>query len=627
MTMTRDELLAKLNSVEWNDIEFKEATWAVPRDALTTVSAFANTTGGHLVFGVRQANDIFEIVGVTSVDEVQNGFLGQVRDRNKISVLLPIREQLHNLLEGKVLVFFVPEARRDEKPVFINGNPRKAYVRRGSRDDTCTPEEQVRFLRDGADVRYDKEPLPDLNIERCFDAPTVRWYRQRHAERIPGRYEQLSDTEFLQQMAAIAEQQGRLVPTRAGVLVFGTDAAFRQILSRPVVDFRVYRERKADYSADVRWADRLTPIPEENLIKTWQSIVNFYTGHSEHAFAIDPGSMRRVDDPPDYVSFREAVINLLIHQDFGEQTRWPTILFFKDQSEFYNPGDAFSTLEQLIDPGEKPVRNPSIVSLFRRIGLSDQAGSGVGAIFESWRRLGNTLPVIENEKVEKTFRLRLIREKLLTEAQLLAQADIGVRLSEQEAAVFAYLTRVGHVDLIDVKGLTGLNGQGALQLVQKLTVQALVEPPAENGNLYRLAAPFRDRFQGNRDSFVEHNQSGTEILSDGRSTVQGTVQVSKPSINAGVQLAQLTAIQWAIVNNAGAPRTLAQLRVASGLKQRAHFMTQHVAPLLQGGVLRMTLPDKPTSPKQRYVLTDAGIQIKTLLGQDAPSIAGEKHTK
>ncbi|MEJ1958913.1 MAG: hypothetical protein WDM70_05215 [Nitrosomonadales bacterium] len=50
---------------------------------------------------------------------------------------------------------------------------------------------------------------------------------------------------------------------------------------------------------------------------------------------------------------------------------------------------------------------------------------------------------------------------MLTEAQLLAQASLGVSLSEQEAAVFAYLTRKGQIDLADVKGLTGLAGPGS----------------------------------------------------------------------------------------------------------------------------------------------------------------------
>jgi len=50
--MNQDELIKLLSAHEWNDVEFKEAQQAVPKNAYETVSAFANTAGGHLVFGV-----------------------------------------------------------------------------------------------------------------------------------------------------------------------------------------------------------------------------------------------------------------------------------------------------------------------------------------------------------------------------------------------------------------------------------------------------------------------------------------------------------------------------------------------------------------------------------------------
>jgi len=100
--MIRDDLLTALQSIEWNDIEFKEAAWAVPKDALSTVSAFANTEGGHLVFGVKQTNGKFTVTGVIDADQMQNTFLGQVRDTNKVSVLLPIEPKKHDLPEGIV---------------------------------------------------------------------------------------------------------------------------------------------------------------------------------------------------------------------------------------------------------------------------------------------------------------------------------------------------------------------------------------------------------------------------------------------------------------------------------------------------------------------------------------------
>jgi ATP-dependent DNA helicase RecG len=74
----------------------------------------------------------------------------------------------------------------------------------------------------------------------------------------------------------------------------------------------------------------------------------------------------------------------------------------------------------------------------------------------------------------------------------------------------------------------------------------------------------------------------------------------------------LTPIQWTIVEHADTPRTLNELLEITGYKQRPHFKAHHLEPLLQGGVLRMTVPDKPTSSKQQYVLTDAGVRLKAM---------------
>lgn len=613
--MDRDELIARLQSIEWNDIEFKEATWAVPRNALETVSAFANTAGGHLVFGVKQTNGTFTVTGVTDADGMQNDFLGQVRDVNKVSIRLPISGTVHQLPEGTVLAFYVPEAKRNEKPVFIDRSPHKAYIRRGGRDDTCTGDELLRFIRDASNVRYDAEPL-DVDISRCFDEPTVRWYRGRFAASNAGRDAAVDDTTFLRNWGFLVEQGGVLRPTRAAILVLGSGEYVRQVLPRMAADVQFYSNASAEYDSVVRWADRLSV--EDNLIKAWQAIIEFYYRHSERPFAVDAATLRRDDDPPDYISFREAAINLLIHQDFGDTTRVPVIRFFRDQTEFFNPGDAFASREQLLDPGDKEVRNPSIVNAFRRIGLSDQGGTGVRAIFDGWRKLGYLPPEIENHKAEKSFRLRLRKEKLITEAQLLAQASLGAHLSAQEADVFAYLTRKGQIDLTDVKALTGLSGADARQLVQRLTVQALLVAQGETGNLFGLAEHLRARFlpvaPGQAEIGEENQASGSEATAPG-TTEQVTEQVVPGQPGLERSLDRLTDVQWSIIGHADVPRSLVELMAHTGYRQRPHFVATHLEPLLTAGVLRLTIPDKPRSSQQRYVLTDVGVQLKLLREQ------------
>lgn len=603
--MTRDDLLAALQSIEWNDIEFKEATWAVPKDALSTVSAFANTDGGHLVFGIKQANGAFTVTGVTDADQMQNTFLGQVRDTNKVSAFLPIEPKKHDLPEGIVLAFYIPEATRQQKPVYIDGNPKKAYIRRGGRDDTCTGDELLRYIRDASNTRYDAETL-DVDIGRCFDEASVRWYRARFVASNPGKDTAADDIAFLRNWGFLVEQGGVLRPTRAAILVLGSGEYVRQVLPRMVTDVQLYRNASAEYDSAVRWADRLTV--EDNLIKAWQAIVEFYYRHSERPFAVDATTLRRDDDPPDYISFREAAINLLIHQDFGDTTRIPVIRFFRDQTEFFNPGDAFASREQLLDPGDKEVRNPSIVNAFRRIGLSDQGGTGVRAIFDGWRKLGYLPPEIENHRAEKSFRLR--REKLITEAQLLAQASLGAHLSEHEAAVFAFLLHSGHVDIADIKALTGLSGAQALDLAQRLTVQVLTEPLGETAHSWRLVPHLRTRFAPEADKISKEDQPPVGETVVAGTTDQVTEQVAAEQAGLDRSLDRLTEVQWRIVDYADVPRSMTELMTHAGYRQRPHFVTTHMEPLLAGGVLRPTIPDKPRSSRQRYVLTEAGIQLK-----------------
>ncbi|GHU38133.1 hypothetical protein AGMMS50256_36990 [Betaproteobacteria bacterium] len=130
------------------------------------------------MFAVKQANGTFTITGVTNADNVQNTSLGWLRDQNKISVFLPIDGKVHALAEGTVLEFYVPEVNRNEKPVFIDRTPHKAFIRGGGRNDTCTRDELLRFMRDSANIRFDAEPL-DIGTIRCFDDASVRWYRAR----------------------------------------------------------------------------------------------------------------------------------------------------------------------------------------------------------------------------------------------------------------------------------------------------------------------------------------------------------------------------------------------------------------------------------------------------------------
>ncbi len=54
------------------------------------------------------------------------------------------------------------------------------------------------------------------------------------------------------------------------------------------------------------------------------------------------------------------------------------------------------------------------------------------------------------------------------------------------------------------------------------------------------------------------------------------------------------------------PRTKAELLESAGLANVYLNYKRHILPLIQSGVLEMTLPDKPNSRLQKYRLTAKG---------------------
>lgn len=618
--MTKDELIARLQKYEWNDVEFKRSQRGVSNDAYETVSAFANTAGGWLVFGVQDNQGNLEMVGVLEVDKVQNDFLSTLRSTQKLNRAIEATEESIEHNAKTLLVFYIPEARRTDKPVYLNGDIRKTYIRRGAGDEQCTQAEIERFIRDASERRYDGDLIEDLDAEHFFDNASVAWYRRIFHEKNPGRHEQLTDLEFLNEWGFVVEKGDQLVPTRSAVLLFGHGKYVRQILPRAVVDYQRIDTEFDQWSPELRWHDRM--VVEENLVQAWLTLVERYMRQAERPFAIDAANLRRHDNPPDYISFREAAINLLIHQDFGDHTRKPVMKFFRGRTIFWNPGDAFATTDQLLEPTEKEVRNPSIVSAFRCIGLSDQAGTGMRSIFSNWQRLGHIPPVIANSKADKTFELTLLKEQLLTEEQRLFQASLGVHLSDLEAKVFAFACRQEKLTLTDAKAVTGMNGPTARTLLDRLVVQVLIRP-VEQGLLYELADHLKGRFpsetasRGLEQGLVTEQEEDISSESDqplGESDRLVTDQVRARSgrlVTDQVRsIAKLTETQWQIIGMCDVPRSLADIMAQLGMTHRTFFRRAHLDPLVKGGVLRQTHPDQANHPSQAYVLTSVGVALK-----------------
>jgi len=598
--MNKEELIKRLEKYEWNDFECKKAQRGVSEDTYKTVSAFANTKGGYLVFGIEDQNGQLEIVGVLEVDKVQNDFLSSLRG-GKLNRIIAVQEgNIEH--EGKTLLtFFVPESPRNEKPVYLNlrGDIRKCFIRRGSGDEQCTNVEIERFIRDASDIRYDGEAIKTLSHDVCFDEDTISWYRKIFNQYQPGPHESLNNIDFLHEWGFLSEDQATLFPTRASILLFGKGKYIRQILQRGIVDFQRIDDKFDEWMPEKRWHDRV--VYEENIFQTWLGLSGKYMSLAEKPFSVNVATLRRNAGPPDYISFREAAINLLIHQDYGDHTRKPVIKLFRDLTIFWNPGDAFATESELLTPTEKEVRNPSIVSAFRRIGLSDQAGTGIRSIYKNWHDLGNVPPIISNNKAGKTFEIILPKMRLLSEEQILIQCKIGAHLTEDQAAVFAFACKNESltIRILDIRAITGKKVQECTEIANHLVVQNLLSQV--NSEIFSVADHLKlivsQILKPEKNDLVSNNHD--QVAND---------DISNLVTHSG-QVDKITDPQRVILPMCEAPCSLVELQNAAEYGNRGYFKSKVVNPLITIGLLQMTKPDKPRAKDQKYVLTEGGLRL------------------
>ncbi|HRV99000.1 MAG TPA: efflux RND transporter permease subunit, partial [Aminobacteriaceae bacterium] len=204
----------------------------------------------------------------------------------------------------------------------------------------------------------------------------------------------------LTRMGGVAQQVASVLRTVPGA----ADVKVEQTEGFPTLDVQFLGYASGEPMPETRWIDRM--VCEENIVQTWEQLVAKYRFFMPKPFRdIDPVTLGRRDDPPGFRVFREAAVNLLIHQDYGDHSRKAVIKFFRDGIQFWNPGDVFGDDSRLFEPGEKEVRNPQIAMAMRRISMCEQAGTGMRMMRDEWRKLGHSSPVCRNDRAWKAFEL------------------------------------------------------------------------------------------------------------------------------------------------------------------------------------------------------------------------------
>ena len=132
-------------------VEAKEALGGLPESLWETYSAFANAEGGVILLGVGENPDkSFRILELLDPDDLLDEFWTILRNPDYVSVDLLKREDVQVLREeGRcIIAIFVPEAKPEQKPVYLLNDPwRHTYRRVGEADKRCSAEEVEEMLK------------------------------------------------------------------------------------------------------------------------------------------------------------------------------------------------------------------------------------------------------------------------------------------------------------------------------------------------------------------------------------------------------------------------------------------------------------------------------------------------
>ena len=265
-----------------------------------------------------------------------------------------------------------------------------SYRRDWEGDYHCSKAEIKAMLRDAA------EETEDMKIVEQFDVSvlvteTLKSYRNHHKSYRPEHvFNNLPDEEYLLKIGAAAyDEDGRLRPTTAGLLMFGEEYHIVREFPEYFLDYREMLD------PSIRWTDRLQSSSGDwsgNVFDFFFRVNSKITKDIKKPFMLD--GIIRVDDTSVHRAVREALVNCLVNTDYFLPCG---VVVKKDEHKivFENPGSIRTGKKQMLHGGISDPRNKTLMKMFNMIGIGERAGSGIPDIYQVWENEGWKLPVVE----------------------------------------------------------------------------------------------------------------------------------------------------------------------------------------------------------------------------------------
>lgn len=368
--MTEQQLKELIRQGEGQTLDFKDER-VHPRSLAETLAAFAAADGGVVLIGVT---DEAKILGVSDFKRTRDNLIYEAASRNHCDPQIqPIELERVETADGKIIIAVTVPA--DYETLHSVGG--KFFLRVGTRDAALTPQELRRLVFSRGEASFERLACENAELED-LDGKLISRFIRKHEE-YTGSPLAIPREQFLINLGCAIRKGTKVVPTNAGVLLFHSDPQLYILHSQLLC----VRFRGTDVIEYIDRKEFRGPLPE--LVDQG---TRFIKTHMRMGGRI-PG-LKRVDYPeyPE-VAFREAIINAVIHRDWGAAGEFIRVFMFDDRIEVISPGRLLPSVTiEAMQKGEaeSKLRNPVIVEVFDKLGgYIEKMGTGIRRMIDAMK--------------------------------------------------------------------------------------------------------------------------------------------------------------------------------------------------------------------------------------------------
>lgn len=361
---SRVELLRLIRGGEDTFLELK-VKLSNPEKIAQGIVALANTGGGVIVFGV---NDQMRVEGVDDAEEVQQELVRICREEIHPPII-PFIDRIA-FDNGRRIVALDVEGKR--RPYRTRDG--RFYLRIGAEKREATREELATLLDDARPLGYENVAVIGAAIEDIDEAHLWSFLREFTGDAFDEATASGYPTaEVLQRDLLLATNNGvEVVPTIAGLLLFGHDERVGELLPRSVIT----ATRFAGDSVQAAVVERVKL--RGNLATLYESCLRFIGRYCDmwdsRPRVSRPIEVEEESPVPARANYhrgalKEAVTNMLVHRDLALRDQPTRLNIFDRTIELINPRRTL---------GFSPVALKAI-----RYGLPERLNPQISAVFSS----------------------------------------------------------------------------------------------------------------------------------------------------------------------------------------------------------------------------------------------------